>query len=197
MCSKRIHLYLIPGKYCSLLSFCVSVYVCVFVFNVQDRRGLAKTPTMSRRGRSSLWSMLCMLWHTRSTTWTRTSVPTTRGSAPRWSTREAKSCSSTYAVLTSTVSWDRFFSSVLTHVAFFHLISLYIFFFHSMQIKTFFVVMLEFVAEDHVYLVSIWKHHVVAKANRQQLPKDRNLCCYFRIPSRRLISYGRNNWVKA
>lgn len=168
--------------------YCPSLCLCVFVSNMQDRRELAKTPTMSRRGRSSLWSMLCMPWHTLFTTWTRTSVPTTRGSALRWSTREAKSCSSTSAVLTSTVSRDHCFSSMLSRVTFFRLISLYLFFIQCRS-RLF-----------HCY-ASLWKKtmffHVLAKANRLLLPKDRNCCWYFRIPSRRLISYGRSNWVKA
>lgn len=127
---KRVHLYLASGKHCSLLSFCV----CICVSNMQGRSELAKTRTMSRRGRCSSWSMPCTPWRTRSTTWTRTSVPTTRGSAPRWSTREAKSCSSTSAALTSTVSWETASSVAYWPVYFFfHLISP-----HSVQINAFF-----------------------------------------------------------
>lgn len=94
------------------LSLCVCVCICV-CFYVQDRRELEKIPIMNKRGKFSLWLMLCMPWLMPSIIWTRIFVLIMLESVRRWNKQEARNCWSIYAMLTLTVSSKQCVSKAL------------------------------------------------------------------------------------
>lgn len=78
--------------------------VVFFLFFPQARSVSGSTPSMSRRGRCSLWLTRCTPWPTRFTTCRGTYVLIILASVHKWSLQRERHCWSTYETPALTVS---------------------------------------------------------------------------------------------
>lgn len=85
-------------------SRCIRLLVVFFLFFPQARNASGLTPSMSRKGRCSLWLTRCTPWPTLSTTCRGTYVLIILAFVHKWSLQKERHCWSTYETPALTVS---------------------------------------------------------------------------------------------